>query len=65
MWASSTYIFKAYLRINFSLNMLSAILSKKRSYVTLLLSKQSRHQRFPLPGPLVLGSAFFNFKRLW
>jgi len=41
--------------------MLSAILSMKRSYVAMLLSKQPRHQRFLLPGPLVLGSASFNF----
>ncbi len=40
--------------------MLSAILSMERSYVALLTSKQPRHQRFPLPGPLVLRSASFN-----
>jgi hypothetical protein len=37
--------------------MLSAILSVKRSYVAMLLRKQPQHQRFSLPGPLVLGWA--------
>ena len=41
--------------------MLSAILSMKRSYVAMLLRKQPRDQRFLFPGPLVLGSASFNF----
>ena len=44
--------------------MLSAILSMKRSYVAMLSRKQPRHQRFPLPGPLVLGLASFNFLTL-
>ena len=41
--------------------MLSAILSVKRSYSAMLLTEQPIHQRLPLPGPLVLGSATFNF----
>jgi len=41
--------------------MLSAILSVKRSYPAMLLTKQPVHQRYPLPGPLVLGSASLNF----
>ena len=40
--------------------MLSALITSKHSYPAMLLAEQLVHQRFVLPGPLVLGKAFLN-----
>ena len=41
--------------------MLSAVIYYKHSYSTMLLVKQSIHQRFTFPGPLVLRFNSLNF----
>src|SRR5436190_8175031 len=41
--------------------MLSAVISSIRSYPAVPLARQPVHQRFVHPGPLVLGTASFNF----
>jgi len=44
--------------------MLSAVIFYKLSYSTMLLIKQSIHQRFTKLGPLVLKFRLFNFQHL-
>src|SRR5665647_2339352 len=41
--------------------MLSAVIPSRRSYPAMLLAEQLVHQRSVHPGPLVLGTAPFNF----
>ena len=41
--------------------MLSALITSKHSYPAMLLAEQLVHQRFVLPGPLVLGKALLKF----
>ena len=41
--------------------MLSAVIHSKHSYPAVPLARQQVHQRFVHPGPLVLGTAPFNF----
>ena len=41
--------------------MLSAVISNKLSYPTLLLEEQLEHQRFTHPGPLVLGTTLLKY----
>ena len=43
--------------------MLSAFIRAKRSYRAMLLTEQLAHQRFILPGPLVLGKSPRNILR--
>ena len=43
--------------------MLSAFIRSKRSYPAMLLTEQLAHQRFILPGPLVLGKSLLNILR--
>ena len=44
--------------------MLSALIQTKRSYPAMPLVRQLVHQRFVLPGPLVLGKSLLNIQRL-
>jgi len=44
--------------------MLSAITKFERSYPAMLLTEQLADQRFAHSGPLVLGTAPFNFQHL-
>ena len=43
--------------------MLSAFIRTERSYPAMLLTEQLAHQRFILPGPLVLGKSLLNILR--
>ena len=43
--------------------MLSALIRAELSYPAMLLAEQLVHQRFVLPGPLVLGKSFLNIPR--
>ncbi len=43
--------------------MLSALIQTERSYPAMPLAGQLVHQRFVLPGPLVLGKSLLNIQR--
>ena len=45
--------------------MLSALIRTELSYPAVPLAGQLAHQRFILPGPLVLGKGLLKFRRLW
>jgi hypothetical protein len=51
---------RTFLEKSFSLDMLSAIILSKRSYLTMLQAKQLVHQWFKARDPLVLLSRFLN-----
>jgi len=52
---------KSNLGVGFVLQMLSALIPSEHSYSTMPRARQSIHQRFVHPGPLVLGADLLKF----